>query len=230
MATINTRLYPTIGAAEVDVLNQYSTLQTGVAGALVKIVTGAANPQNVFGYSPAQVGNNYNVNAGVFIFDNRPEVKWKVTPTTSGDTAYNAIGFTTWSTLEFDNNQFPLKFSNKRALELGAVRSGEAVPILQRAATLGIWGNYIDQSVGNVQPGNLVVVSRSGNGLVAAVDPSNATWFNASGTNATAPFQYTPASVIGKWLTSLPTSSNTGIANEWSSYGGYALFTYSLNK
>lgn len=221
MATITNRLYPQIQYGEVDVVPFYKTLQTGVAGTLVKIVTGSVNPQNTMGYSNTTVGANFN-QAGTYIFDNRYQTNWSITPTVSGDNAYNAIGLTLWNTQELDNNGFPLKFSNRRAHEIGAVRSGEAVPVLTRAPIVGIWGQYIDQSTSAAQPGNVLCVSRSGNGLLASVDPTNATVFNTGSTS----FIYTPAHVVGKILTSLPASNNTGVANEWSSQGGYILASF----
>lgn len=229
MPTINSRLYPQQSVFEGDVLPFYSTLVTGLAGTLVKIVTGAANPQNPIGFSNTPVGYNYNT-PGVYIYDNRYETKFKVTPTVSGDTSTSAIGFTQWSTLEYDPNGLPLKFNDPRARELGAVVSGESVPIAMKASVFGIWGNYIDQSWGAAQPGNLVVISRSGNGMVAAVDPTDATHYAAVHTGSSTSFIYDPTHVIGKWLTSTPVSSNTGLANEWSSQGGYYLFSYSLTK
>lgn len=221
MSTINSRLYPTIQSAEVDVLNFYKTLTTGLAGTLVKIVTGSVNPQNSMGFSSQPVGANFN-QAGTYIFDNRYQVNWAVTPTVSGDTAYNAIGITQWSTLEYDNNGNPLKYNNRRAHEIGAVRSGEAVPILTKATVMGIWGKYIDQSTSNVQPGNVLCVSRSGDGRLASVDPTNAAVFNTGSSS----WIYTPAHVVGKILTSLPASNNTGIANSFSAEGGYVLFSF----
>ncbi len=227
MPTIRNRFYPLQVIDEHDVLAApaYSMMQTGLAGTLVKIVTGAANPQNADGFSSQAVGYAYN-SAGIYAFSNRYETKMKLTPTVSGDTAYNAIGLTEWSTLEKDENDNPLKYNDVRAREIGAVRSGESVPVITRAPVLGIWGKYIDQSTSNVQPGNVLCVSRSGDGRLASVDPTNATVFNTGG----ASFSYTPAHVVGKILTSLPTSSSTGLANEFSDQGGYVLFSFSPAK
>lgn len=227
MPTIRNRFYPLqdINDHEVLAVPAYSTLVTGLAGTLVKIVTGAANPQNSDGFSSSSVGYQYN-SAGVFAYSNRYEVKMKVQPTASGDTAYQAIGLTEWSTLEFDENGNPLKYNDRRAREIGAVRSGEAVPIITKSTVLGIWGQYIDQSMGNVQAGNVLCVSRSGNGLLASVDPTDATKFNTGSSS----FIYTPAHVVGKIYASLPTASSTGLANEFSAQGGYVLFGFNTNK
>lgn len=221
MATINSRLYPLNQLAEVDVNVFYKSANTGLAGTLVKIVTGSANPQSTMGFSTVDVGASFNT-PGTFIFDKRYAINWTVTPTVSGDTSYNALGITQWSTLEYDNNGVPLKFNNRRAHEIGAVRSGEAVPVVTRATVLGLWGSEIDQSTSPVRPGNVMCVSRSGDGRLASVDPTDATKFGTGG-NA---WIYTPAHVVGKILTSLPTASNTGLANSWSSQGGYALFSF----
>jgi hypothetical protein len=222
MPTIRNRFYPLSDLSQHDVLSLYSTMQTGVlAGTLVKIVTGAANPATLAtdGWSPASVGAQV---AGAYSY--RYETKMKVTPTVSGDTSYNALGLALLNTLEFDENQQPLRYNERRAKEIGAVISGETVPIATRGM-FGIWGQYIDQSMGNVQPGNVVVVSRSGNGLIAAVDPTNPTNFGTGSTS----FIYTPAHVIGKWLTSLPTSATTGVNSEFSAQGGFALLQLDAN-
>lgn len=220
MATIRTRLYPLRDVDDHNVVPFFSLNQpSGVAGQLVKIVTGAANPQSADGFSNTAVGTNV---AGTF--SNRYETKLKVTPTVSGDTRFNSLGFTLLSTLEFDENSQPLRYNEKRAKEIGAVVSGESVPVATKASVFGVWGNFIDSSLGNVQPGNLVVISRSGGGLVGAIDPASANFGTGS-----ASWQYTRDHVIGKWLTSLPTSSNTGIANEFSAQGGYALFQFDMS-
>jgi len=226
MPTINSRLYPTNSVFEGDVIPFYSALQTGDAGTLYKIVTGSANPQNAIGFAAgSSVGYNYN-QAGTYIFNQRYESKFKVTPTASGDTAYQAIGISQWSTKNADNNGNILAYNDRRAKEIGAVRSGEAIPLITSATILGLWGKEVDQSMGNIQPGNVLCVSRSGDGRLASVDPTNAATFGTG----SASWIYTPAHVVGKILTNLPTSSATGLANEWSAQGGYVLFTFNTNK
>lgn len=224
MPTIRTRLHPFHDVSEHDQISLYSMDQTGVAGQLVKIVTGTANPQSTAtdAFSATAVGVNYN---GAQSF--RYETKWKVTPTASGDTTFNALGITKLSTLELDENGFPLKYYPERAKQIGAVVSGETVPVITKATILGLWGNEIDQSLGAPQPGHLVVVSRSGNGRLGAIAPTS-TFFSASGV-VTPTTLYTSNSVVGKWLSSLPTSANTGIANEFSAQGGYAFFQFDTN-
>lgn len=223
MATIRTRLHPFSDIDEHDKVSLYSLDQTGIAGQLVKIATGSANPQSTETdlFSATAVGVSYNGT-----YSNRYETKWKVSPTVSGDTRYLALGVTELSTLETDENGFPLKYMPARAKEIGAVVSGETVPVITKATILGVWGQYLDSSMGPVQPGSLAVVSRSGNGVIAAVAPGNATNFRAISfnTGATA-FIYGPEHVIGKFLSSLPTSTNTGIANEFSAQGGYAFLS-----
>lgn len=225
MPTIRTRFYPLHDVDEHDVLSLYSTLDTGLAGTLVKIVTGAANPQNADGWANVPVGVSV---ANTISY--RYETKMKVQPTASGDTRYNTLGFTLLSTLEYDENGIPLRYNDRRAKEIGAVRSGETVPVLTESSVLGLWGNYIDQSVSPVQPGFLAVVSRSGNGLVASVDPTKSSVFSPAATGAATPFLYGPQHVIGKWLTSLPTATTTGgKGNEFSAQGGYALLMFTNN-
>lgn len=220
MATIRTRLYPLRDVNDHDVIPFFSLDQSsGLAGQLVKIVTGAANPQNADGWSNASVGTNV---AGTF--SNRYETKLKMTPTTSGDTRYNSLGVTLLSTLEFDENSQPLRYNEKRAKEIGAVVSGESVPVATKASVLGIWGNYIDQRFGAPAPGKLAVVSYSGNGTIGVVDPLGANFGATAGA-----LVYTHAHVVGKFLSTLPASSNTGIANEFSAQGGYALVQFDMN-
>lgn len=216
MATIRTRLYPFHDVSDHNKINLFSlNTDSGLAGQLVKIVTGAANPQNADGWSNTSVGASVD-NTVSF----RYEAKMKIAPTASGDTKYNALGLTLFSTLEEDDNGLKLKYYPQRAKEIGAVVSGEAVPVATQGI-FGVWGKYIDQSTSAVQPGNVVVVSRSGAGTLASVDPTNASVFN---TGHSTNWIYTPAHVVGKWLTSLPTATNTGLQNEFSAQGGYALF------
>jgi hypothetical protein len=222
MPSIRNRFYPLHDYSEHNVVNLYSLLtNSGLAGALVKISTGTANPANADGWSNTTVGTNIASTASF-----RYESKMKVLHTASGDTRFNALGLTLYSTLEQDENGILLKYNTPRAKEIGAVVSGEAVPIVTKGV-FGIWGNYIDTSKGSVQPGNLVCVSRSGDGLLAAVDPTNSTTFNPSGVFVGgAEWRYEPKHVVGKWLTSLPTSSTTGVGADFSAQGGYALFQF----
>lgn len=217
MPTIRNRLFPFSDVGPHDRLNLYSLDQTGIAGQLVKIATGSANPQTteVDGYTATPVGTTYNGTTST-----RYEVQWKVSPTASGDTKFNALGVTEYSTLEYDENGMPLKYFEGRAREIGAVRSGEAIPVITKGL-IGVWGNYIDQSTSPVQPGFVACVSLSGNGIIASVDPTKATKFRAVSNTGTS-FIYGPEHVIGKFVSSLPTSTNTGIANEFSAQGGYA--------
>jgi hypothetical protein len=226
MSTIRNRLFPLSDISAHDELPFYTHATTGLAGELVKIMTGSANPQTdaMDGFSATPVGVSYNGT-----YSNRYETKWKVVPTVSGDTRYSAIGFTQLSTLEYDENGMPLKYNAQRAKEIGAVVSGEANVITKKASVMGIWGQYIDTSRGAPQPGHVVVISLSGRGLVGAVDPTLAANFRHV-SNTGASFVYDDTHVIGKWLSSLPTSSNTGLANEFSAQGGYAFFTFDLNR
>lgn len=227
MATIRNRVFPFHDIPEHDKVSLYRSLQTGLAGTLVKIVTGSANTQSTEtdGFGSTAMGQTYN---SLGIVSNRYETDWAVTPTVSGDTRYTALGFTELSTLEFDENGFPLKFDEQRAKAIGAVVSGNTVPIVKKAAIYGVWGNYIDTSMGAPQPGHVVVISRSGEGLIGAVDPTIAANFRA--VSDTGIRVYDDRSVIGKWLSSLPTSTNTGIASEFSAQGGYAFFTFDCTR
>lgn len=224
MPTIRNAFYPLRDVSEHDQVAFFSHLSnSGLAGQLVKIVTGAANPQNFDGWSTQSVGTNV-LNTVSY----RYESKAKFTPTVSGDTRYNALGLTLYSTLELDENGLPLKYFPNRAKEINAVISGENVPVANKGL-FGIWGQYIDTTKGAIQAGNLVVVSRSGGGLLASVDPTNVTNFNQSGvTVSTAEWRYEPKHVVGKWIASLPTAGNTGLQNEFAAQGGYALFQFNV--
>lgn len=217
MPTIRNRLYPFHDVDEHDKINLFSlNVNSGLAGQLVKIVS--ANPQDSDGWSNSAVGVSVDNTISY-----RYETKMKVAPTVSGDTKFGALGLTLYSTLETDENGMPLRYFPQRAKEIGAVVSGETVPVATRGV-FGLWGQFIDQSYTAPAPGKVVCVSRSGNGLVAAVDPTVVTQFNASGVPTSAAFIYDPKHVVGKWLTSLPTATNTGLQNEFSAQGGYALF------
>ncbi len=227
MSTIRNRLYPLRDADAHDKISLYSMDVTGVAGALVKATTGSCNPSSITtdGFGATPVGVNYNGT-----YSNRYETFWKATNTVSGDTRYNALGFTEKSTLEYDELGRPLKYEPQLAKAIGAVVSGETVPILKKSSIMGIWGNFIDTTTSPVQPGHLVVVSRSGNGLIASADPNSATAFR-SVSNTGGSFIYEDKHVIGKWLSSLPTTTQTGAGGaEFAAQGGYAFFTFDLNR
>lgn len=224
MPTIRNRFYPLRDVSEHDQIPFFSlNTNSGLAGQLVKIVTGAANPQNFDGWSNSTVGASIGNTVSY-----RYESKAKFTPTVSGDTRYTALGLSLYSTLEQDENGLPLKYYPQRAKEIGAVISGENVPVATKGL-FGIWGNEIDQSLGAVQPGNLVVVSRSGDGRLAAVSPTNAAVFSVSGVVGAPGQIYNHSHVVGKWISSLPTASSTGLSSEFSAQGGYALFQLDCN-
>ncbi len=225
MPTIRNRFYPLHDINEHDIVNLYSLdVSSGLAGQLVKISTGTANPSNFDGWSAGSVGASIGGTASF-----RYETKAKVTATVSGDNRYNALGLTLYSTLELDENGQPLKYNIPRAKEIGAVISGETVPVATKGL-FGIWGQYIDKSLGAIQPGNLVCVSRSGNGLLAAVDPSSANFnYTGNATNGLA-WTYNPSHVVGKFLSSLPSAPVTGAGTDFSAQGGYALFVLNCNN
>ncbi len=228
MPTIRNRYFPYHDISEHKKISLFSLDQTGLAGQAVKIATGSANPQTtaVDGYGASPMGGvSYNG-----VYSNQYENFWKVTPTASGDTKYSAIGFTEYSTLNTDENGFILRYNDQRAKEIGAVASGVTVPIITEGV-IAIWGQYLDSSMGPIQPGSLAVLSRSGNGLIAAVAPTNATNFRAVSNTGTVggAFIYGPEHVIGKFLSSLPTVTATGgAAQEFSAQGGYAFLTVDL--
>lgn len=222
MSTIRNRFYPLHDYNEHNVISLYSLdVQSGLAGTLVKIIPASANPQNADGWA---VGTSVGVQISNFqAISQRYETKMKVTATASGDTAFNALGLTLLNTLEFDENSQPLRYNERRAKEIGAVISGETVPIVTKGL-FGFWGQYIDQSLSAAQPGNVVCVSRSGQGLLAAVDPTNAAIFSSASTGGAA--LYSPNQIVGKFLTAIPSAANTGQAAEFSTLGGYVLIAF----
>lgn len=223
MPTIRNRFYPLRDVSEHDQIPFFSlNTSSGLAGQLVKIVTGAANPQNFDGWSNTTVGTNIGNTVSY-----RYEGKAKISPTVSGDTRYDALGLTLYSTLEVDENGLPLKYFPQRAKEIGAVISGENVTVAAKGL-FGVWGNEVDQSMGSVRPGNLVVVSRSGDGRLAAVDPDDATNFRTAITGVSS-WIYDSRHVVGKWIATLPAATNTGLQSEFSAQGGYALFQLDCN-
>lgn len=229
MATIRNRLFPFRDVSDHNKISLYSMNVVGDAGQLVKIVTGTANPQSnkVDGYTSTNLGTSYNGT-----YSKRYKNNWEIMPTASGDTKFNSLGITLLSTKETDENDMPLKYFPERAKQIGAVTSGETVPVATKGL-FGLWGKYIDQSLGAVQPGNLVVISRSGDGTLGAVSPDGTSFRAGVGatpgaTGATAAWTYDTRHVVGKWLSSLPTSTNTGVANEFSDQGGYAFFTLNV--
>lgn len=216
MATITNRLMPYRQYSEHDVINLYSLLgASGDAGALVKVTSGAANPSNPDGYSSNQLGATVNTLSYSF----RYETKLKVEHTASGDDSFAAIGILLWDVRETDENGLPLRYFPQRAKEILAVISGQTVPIAMRGI-FATYGQYVDTSLAVPKPGFPVVPSRSGNGLLAAVDPDSAN-FTFGGTGGlTNGFGYSGQQVVGKWLT---TSGSEFAAN-----GGYYFYRLGL--
>lgn len=228
MSSFNrSRLFPFNSIDVRDKLSLYSLDGTGLAGTMVKAITGSANPQSTevdgIGLSPVG-GVTFNGT-----YSHRPENYWKVVPTVSGDTRHVALGLTTLSTLDVDENQQVIRYNPERAKQIGAVASGETVPIAHRGL-VALWGTFIDTSLNGPQPGHLAVMSRSGNGLIAAIAPAHAQ-FSTSGVvpATTAAFVYTQNHVVGKWLSALPTSPNTGQAAEFADQLGYAFLYLNVN-
>lgn len=208
MATITNRLHPFRQYSEYEVINLYSLLlNSGDAGTLVKVVPTAADPSNSDGFSNQSVGANVPLTSSL-----RYETKNRITPTASGDDKYDALGLALLDTRETDENGLPLRYFPQRAKEIFAVVSGQTVPVATRG-TFGVWGKYIDTTLGTITPGNLVCPSRSGNGLLAAVDPTVTTSYGPTGF-------YTLDAPIGKWI------STTG--SQFASQGGFAFLRLTL--
>ena len=147
----NERLRPFRDYDEHDVLNLFafgdSAVALGVtdvvyAGSVVKIKTGWSNADE----TQDMIGN---VGAG---YDNTVSHRWGVT----ADVEYcnggseTPLGITLYDVREYDENQEALKFNPRKADELQAVLTGQAVPIATKGTFLtatGAWGGTNTEDV-----------------------------------------------------------------------------------
>lgn len=136
------RLLPFRQYAEQDVVNLYAVLPTGTnamdapftnggndAGVLVKVSNGNMS-QDPITYDGGQ-GNNY-LGKTDYPFvgrDKYPSVPLQVNEAASGDAA---LGVTLRQTLTHDENGEKLIYYPQKAIEMQAVISGQAVPVLSR--------------------------------------------------------------------------------------------------
>ena len=174
MNTINKKLLPFRSFDENDVINEYSLDTTGEYGQFVKVSRG--NLDDVQG----QVADSFGAD-----FDRVSSPRWgvknKITACTSGDTKYDLLGITLYSTLSHDENEEQLKFYRQKGVELHSVISGEAVPVIGKGRfTLGPEAYTVTGAAPNptgtdsVQAsiGNLVVPSNTEDGKVDIVPAS----------------------------------------------------------
>jgi len=132
MNTINKRLLPFRSIDENDVVNEYSLDTTGEYGMLVKISRGDLDDIQ------GEVADSFGAE-----FDRVTSPYWgvknKVTQSTSGDTKYDVLGLTLYSTFDVDENGQLLKFYRQKGIEMHSVISGKAVPVVGKGRfTLGI--------------------------------------------------------------------------------------------
>ena len=140
----NERLRPFRDYDEHDVLNLFafgdSAVALGVtdvvyAGSVVKIKTGWSNADE----TQDMIGN---VGAG---YDNTVSHRWGVT----ADVEYcnggieTPLGITLYDVREYDENQEALKFNPRKADELQAVLTGQAVPIATKGTFLFASGAFV---------------------------------------------------------------------------------------
>ena len=210
MATILNRLTPNRDYSDHNVINWYSSLaDTCAAGTLVKVVPTAADPSTQAGYSANSLGANTPLSVSL-----RFETKNKFTPTASGDDKFDALGITLYDTKETDENGLPLKYFPQRAKEIIAVVSGQTCPVATKG-TFGIWGKYIDKALGNPTPGYVAVISNSGDGIFAVVDPTNTGHIGQAGS------VYQNNQIVGKWI------STTG--SQFAAQGGFAFLRFNVD-
>src|SRR5690606_29342937 len=125
----------------------------------------------------------------------------KVTPITSGDTKYDVLGVTLMNVLTHDENGMPLDFYAQKRVELFAVQSGQAVPVIGKGRfTLGVDAYTVTGAAplpaSGISPniGDVVVPSNTAEGKVDIV-PQSALSASPSGAN-----QYGYDQVLGKVL------------------------------
>jgi len=144
MANLPQKLKPFRDYDEHDVINLFafgdSAVALGVtdvvyAGSVVKIKTGWSNDDE----TQDMIGN---VGAG---YDNTVSQRWGVT----ADVEYcnggseTPLGITLYDVREYDENQEALKFNPRKADELQAVLTGQAVPIATRGTFLFATGAFV---------------------------------------------------------------------------------------
>lgn len=149
---------------EHDVINAYSTDQTGVGGRFVTFLTGNNSPELSAGnFAAASVGASY---AGTI--SRRYENPRKVKLSASGDTKGAVVGLTLYGTVEYDANGQKLILTPALSAELGVVNSGQTTPI----ATDGVFRIRSTAYTNTPIPGYIGVIA--GDGKVAFLPPSTA--------------------------------------------------------
>ena len=207
-----------------DVINWYSLDGTGLNGQLVSLETGvqsgtsgtnSQNPENSFGgyLAGVSVGASYTNTMSYRYANNR-----KVRASVSGDSIYNALGFTLHTTATVDENLNPLvNLPYDRVTERGYVLSGFSVPIL----TQGVFTLKSTNYNGIPLPGYAICISSGGApGSVDIVNPSNLTVLQGTGiTNTLGAILASPTTVYSPWTVVGKCLSTSGV-----NFGGYAQF------
>ena len=163
----NERLRPFRDYSEHEVINLFAfgdeavslgTTDVVYAGSCVKVKTGWKNDnetQDMIG----NVGASYN---------NTISQRWGVTAEveyTDGGADEAALGITLYDVREYDENQEALKFNPRKAAELQAVLTGQAVPVATRGLFLlatGAWAGANEVAI------NMDVFA-TGNGQITTV-------------------------------------------------------------
>ena len=179
MANLPQKLKPFRDYDEHDVINLFafgdSAVALGVtdvvyAGSVVKIKTGWSNGDETQDMI-APVGAEY---------DNTVSKRWGVT----ADVEYcnggseTPLGITLYDVREYDENQEALKFNPRKADELQAVLTGQAVPIATKGTFLFASGAFVANGAA-VTAG--ATIYASGNGQITPTQESNATIGKALG-------------------------------------------------
>lgn len=95
-------------------------------------------------------------------------VPWKVQPSPSGSTKFSILGMTVKNVRTTDENGYPLIYEPRKAAEMDAIASGQAVPVAKRGFVLysGI--------VGTPAFGSGAAVADAGDGSLKVVNPITA--------------------------------------------------------
>ena len=160
----NERLRPFRDYDEHDVLNLFAfgedavslgTTDVVYAGSVVKIKTGWKNDDE----TQDMIGN---VGAG---YNNTVSQRWGVTAEVEycNGGSETPLGITLFDVREYDENQEALKFNPRKAAELQAVLTGQAVPVATKGTFLFATGAWVNDGA-VVAAG--VAVYTSGNGQV----------------------------------------------------------------
>lgn len=158
------RIMPLEVVNQYEVINFFAQSVTGERGQFVALFTGQQTPDNASanGYTTTSLGTSYQ---GTYA--PRYENKRKFRPTAAGDTKYNTIGITLYTTAEEDENGQKIALMGRQHREeRGYAISGETVPVLSRGIVTLRQSAY----VGTPIPGYVGLIT--GNGQILVHNPA----------------------------------------------------------